>query len=342
MTETVRARSRTGREVVQGSGGQGAMLKVCVAGFAAGLLTGCGLQSEEPNPTPAQPGYRPASLEEAWNNHQSSLKRREVSNILRDYDEGSIIRMYNTATMNGQADLEEHQGLEQIQKFFEGLFSSIGEYEANFDKFFKFGSIVYEQGETLGAHQVLHIWNKDENDKRATSTLIYDNNFKIRRQNLVMNWPGMNPSSKRRLALKKVELMQEQTPVEHLWTNEVKASRLAHSTIQWSKLLEGLNTEPESPTLQLYDCDSDGSYLSFSGFFQVIRWLPQYFFHEPRQIEPIVLVTDDEADVRQIFLVWQPPGQGVSTETIIINENDKLPWHNAVFNLTSPSTQMMV
>jgi len=320
------------------------MLKVCIAGFVAGLLAGCGLSGDgDSTPSPAPPGYQPASLEEAWSNHISSLKDRDVPSILRDYDDGSIVRVYNVATMNGQADLEEHQGLEQIQKFFEGLFSSIGEYEANFDKFTKVGSIAYNGDEVLGAHQVLHIWNTDDNVKRATSTFIYDNNFKIRRQNLAMNWPGISPTSQRHSALKKVELLQEQTPVEHLWANQIKTSREFHNNEQWSKLLDSLNTAPVSPTMQMYDCSSDwdDAYESVTGFFDCLTAL-QKFYYNPPQINPIVLVTDDEDDVRQIFLVWQPPGQGIAAETFIINEKDRSPWHNTVFNLTSPNTQMMV
>jgi len=140
--------------------------------------------------------YNPTTVSEAWTNHAEAFmagaeagsdppRNQEnldaaLDKIMLDYDANSKVRIFNFATddMAAEAPFQEHTGPTEIRAMFDGLFKS----------FTSSTPPVVPLAEVVDApKQVFLIWAApDSGYLEATDTFIFDDNFKINRQNIAI------------------------------------------------------------------------------------------------------------------------------------------------------------
>jgi hypothetical protein len=126
--------------------------------------------------------YAPTSVQAAWDNHFDAFGKQNLEQILLDYDETSVMRIYNTS----DAKKVEFFGVAGARAMFEKLFKDLADLATldapNVD--------VDEAGK-----QVFLIWNCPGcGFESCTDTFIFGPDFKIKRQNIVVT-NGKGPSA---------------------------------------------------------------------------------------------------------------------------------------------------
>mmetsp|Transcript_61451 Transcript_61451/g.168761 ORF Transcript_61451/g.168761 Transcript_61451/m.168761 type:complete len:103 (-) Transcript_61451:500-808(-) len=66
-------------------------------------------------------GYKPTSVQEAWDNHFEAFGSQNLDKIMLDYDEKSVLRCF--CHSDGADDT--FKGVEEIRGFFDGLFKML-------------------------------------------------------------------------------------------------------------------------------------------------------------------------------------------------------------------------
>jgi len=119
-------------------------------------------------------GYKPKNVQEAWDNHFAAFGAQDVDKILLDYDDSSVARVHNNVT----GETNKFEGAKGIREMFVGLFADLKDLAT-------LQAPVVEVEED--AKQVFLIWKCPGcGYDTATDTFIFGNDFKIRRQNIVV------------------------------------------------------------------------------------------------------------------------------------------------------------
>jgi len=114
------------------------------------------------------------SVQASWDNHFAAFGAQNVSKILEDYTNSSIITVYDQTSQEKVV----YTGLAGVQKCFEGLFKTLSNTS-------DLAAPVIDVNEA--ALEVFLIWScKASGIESATDTFIFDSNFKISRQNVVL------------------------------------------------------------------------------------------------------------------------------------------------------------
>lgn len=120
-------------------------------------------------------GYRPTSVQAAWDNHFEAFGKQDLDQIMLDYDETSEARVWNNA------DAEPHQkfnGTTEIRAMFDNLFRNLPDL-ATLD------APVVDVDEA--GRTVFLVWHcAGCGYNTATDTFVYGPDFKIKRQNIVV------------------------------------------------------------------------------------------------------------------------------------------------------------
>lgn len=125
-------------------------------------------------PKMAEGEYKPTCVAHAWNNHFASFGGQDVAKCMLDYDDKSVVRTFNVT--DGKA--ETHTGPKEIEAFFKGLFAALSDLTT-------LTAPIIEVDET--AKQVFLCWRcPGMGFENGTDTFLFDSNFKVRRQNIVM------------------------------------------------------------------------------------------------------------------------------------------------------------
>mmetsp|Transcript_22521 Transcript_22521/g.42325 ORF Transcript_22521/g.42325 Transcript_22521/m.42325 type:complete len:131 (-) Transcript_22521:195-587(-) len=118
--------------------------------------------------------YAPKTVQEAWDNHFSAFGAKDVPKILLDYDENSVIRVW----VDGADKVQEHKGVQAVEAFFTALFKDLSDY-----KTLKAPLITVDET----AKMVFLVWEcKGCGYELGTDTFLFDDKFKILRQNIVV------------------------------------------------------------------------------------------------------------------------------------------------------------
>jgi len=192
-----------------------AMWRVALVGASIGvLLSGCG--NDEPPTDP--PGYKATSVATAWNNHLQAFKSlSDLAKIKLDYDQTSILRTFNDKE-DDNTKLQEYTGLDQIGSYYSQLWQDITSKSAAIDvkltQVSGSSDALPQVRDANGIRTVLVVWNSPlAGYERATGTLVFDSNFKIRVHNIVYTKPISveSSSNSRRLASVSEELVKYRT-----------------------------------------------------------------------------------------------------------------------------------
>lgn len=137
--------------------------------------------TEEKTPCPSpiltqKPATGDNPINQGWDNHLASFKIKNITGIMMDYDENSIVQVYD---FNG-GTYTEHMGLGAIETMFVALFKDITDGAVGGDEGVEIG--LLEVDPDFGS--VFLAWKSNSHPK-ATDTFIF-NGATIARQNIVV------------------------------------------------------------------------------------------------------------------------------------------------------------
>lgn len=122
-------------------------------------------------------------VSKAWENHFSAFGGQNVTKIAKDYDESSIVYVFD----HGNGELSTSKGLKEIQDLFKGLFESL----PNTADVTAPVQVVEENDGSLPSPLVFLAWKSSGNGySRATDTFVFStaNPAIIKRQYVVVNY----------------------------------------------------------------------------------------------------------------------------------------------------------
>jgi len=120
-----------------------------------------------------------SGVQASWDNHFAAFGGQDVDKILLDYTEASVVRVYDFE----EKGLATYKGLRGAKDLFTGLFAQLTDLSG-----LKAPVVRVEQWP--GGGQVFLVWLCPTSGMpQVTDTFIFDENFKILRQNIV-SWPA--------------------------------------------------------------------------------------------------------------------------------------------------------
>ena len=113
------------------------------------------------------------SVQASWDNHFAAFGGQNLDQIMVDYTENSVVRLYNFT----KKEKAEFKGLDAIRGMFAGLFAELKDLSGLEAPVVD----VDEEGK-----QVFLVWKCPTSGYTDVSdTFVFDDNFKINRQNIV-------------------------------------------------------------------------------------------------------------------------------------------------------------
>jgi len=119
-------------------------------------------------------GYMPTSVQAAWDNHFEAFGKQDLVNIMLDYDETSVARVYNFTDGSSTT----FTGTAQILQMFTGLFAELRDLST-------LDAPVVQVDES--PKMVYLCWKcPGSGFATATETFLLGDDYKIKRQNIVL------------------------------------------------------------------------------------------------------------------------------------------------------------
>lgn len=168
--------------------------------------------------------YNPQSVAEAWQNHFEAFGSQDLDKIMLDYDEESVLQIYNDGGKDGilKGHLQEFVGVEAIREFFAQLFKALTSSPTLAVPEFSGGDAnpVVEGGDVSTANVFL-IWSAvPQGIIKATDSFMWKEGFKIKKQNIVASQPDSCPESPAGLA---APTPVDSSPTASAWKNHFEA-----------------------------------------------------------------------------------------------------------------------
>ena len=115
------------------------------------------------------------SVQASWDNHFGAFGSKNVDQIMADYTEASLIKVWNFT----KKEKTEYKGLAEIRTCFEGLFATLTDLSG------LEAPVIDVDAE---GKQVFLVWKCPTSGYTDVSdTFIFDSDHKIHRQNIVMS-----------------------------------------------------------------------------------------------------------------------------------------------------------
>lgn len=128
-------------------------------------------ESQDDECTDADKKVSRKEVRRAWNNHFSAFAGSDVSKILKDYDNESVVQIFDAL------GYREYKGLAEVEELFTSLFTKIDPTRA----------VAPVVNVDPRKSQVFLVWHEVEgNIPYATDTFVFDSCSKIRFQNIVV------------------------------------------------------------------------------------------------------------------------------------------------------------
>merc|ERR1719382_552674 len=116
----------------------------------------------------------PTSVQAAWDNHFSAFGKQDLDKIMLDYDETSVVRVWD----NSMGQKTEYRGMAQVREMFSCLFADLSDLST-------LKAPVVEVEEDMR-----HVFLVGEcpgcGYNTATDTFLFGPDLKIKRQNIVI------------------------------------------------------------------------------------------------------------------------------------------------------------
>lgn len=313
-----------------------------VVGSSVGLL-GCG-GSDDPAPAPAPaPVAWPKDVATVWKNHLDAFKAAAPDDIIKDYDDDSVVSTFNDHCADNNEGFRYYKGQAAIKGMFVDLFKQLDPVTQNVVEIgpTKDGAakVINEQG--LGGNVFLTWKTKgsasgenglpaDKWIQYATDTFSFqtkeNGDYKILKQNIVLTMNGVNCSN---------------VPSEHAqMTSNIKdpndGSANGKIEVAWKNHFDGFGKGNVSiiaedytkdSIVQVYDwTQAESRFKEYKGVAQIEGMFTDLFekLNSPESGAPdgvsAPLLTVD-ADSKSIFLVWRSTNVKHATDTFIFDDS---------------------
>lgn len=228
------------------------------------------------------------SVQQAWDNHFTAFNAQNVEQIVLDYSEESVIRIFDHTTDK----VEVYSGVEGARVFFTGLFAKLTDLSS-----LDAPSLIVSEEKKY----VSLIWKCPSSGVLAAhDVFLFDGKGKITRQNIAYH-SGVPTSSS-----STSEKSADYSPMslQEAWDNHFSA--FGEQNVD--KILLDYK---EDSTLCIFDHASgdEKTYTGISEIGDVFRQLFAKLTDLSTLTAPCVIV--EEAPVSQVFLIWKCPGCGV-------------------------------
>jgi len=148
-----------------------------VAGVVALLLSGCGPRNDDPGPDPG-PGY-PLNLAAVLQNHRDAMDKGDTSQILKDYDDASIVRVRTEDADAGNPISKTYTGKTEIADFFMNLFEDVKNFVVAVEK-------QPDEQKVLVKAWFLCWRSPEEGYEAVSETFVFADSLKIRMQHIAI------------------------------------------------------------------------------------------------------------------------------------------------------------
>jgi hypothetical protein len=226
--------------------------------------------------------YNPSNTQQAWDNHFEAFGTQNVTQIMWDYTETSLVQVYNFADETHST----YTGLTEIQGMFEGLFLDLYNYSSLVAPV-----VEVVDGTADDAGLVFLVWECPQvGYYQASDTFIFDNTT-ITYQNIVINATSIPASNK-----------AAYTPANYTaaWDNHFEAFGAQNVT----QIMLDYN---EMSVVRVYDFVA-GTYSEFTGLSDIETMFTDLFgtlWSYETLDAPVV-----DLQPNMVFLVWECPGVG--------------------------------
>jgi len=123
---------------------------------------------------PVAPVYAPMSVQQAWDNHFAAFGAQDIDKMMLDYDDTSIVKLWNNTTQTQT----EFRGMAAIREMFLNIWQEMTDIST-------LQAPVQDVEEEMLT--VFLVWKCPSSGfKHATDTFLFGNDFKIKRQNIVV------------------------------------------------------------------------------------------------------------------------------------------------------------
>jgi len=245
--------------------------------------------------------YDPKSVQAAWDNHFAAFGAQDVDKIMLDYDETSVARVHNNVT----GETSEFTGLKGVREMFVSLFGDLKDLST-----LAAPVITVEEA----AKQVLLIWKCPGcGYDTATDTFIFGNDFKIKRQNIVVT---------KRTAIASGPYAPKS--VQEAWDN--------HFAAFGAQDVDKIMLDYDDNSVSRVHNNVTGQTDDFKGAAK-IREMFVSLFGDLKDLSTLTApVIEVEEAAKQVFLVWKCPGcnYDTATDTFIFGNDFKINRQNIV------------
>jgi len=291
-------------------------------------------------PTPECSDSWPRSVASVWANHFSAFGAFDLNKIMKDYDDGSLVSIFNDKCAGGasRTGYSEYKGTHEIRAMFDGLFTQLGRDAGNLDAVGpNNGSPVVLNGEPPNGNVFL-TWRTQnlvgENViQYATDTFSFrlegGHVYKILKQNIVVTEPNKAcVDSGTALATTGSD------GIYAAWTNHFTAFGGADA----DKIMDDYTADS---LVQVYDI-RDNSYTQFHGLSAIKQMFIDLFAAigaaavngDPGVTVPLQQI---EPEYNGVFLVWTSNSHPKATDTFVFDDNHKIIRQNIVVTSKDPT-----
>jgi len=311
------------------------MKAVAIAFGVAGVtLFGC---------SSAPPSYNPTSVGEAWANHFGAFGAGDVDKIMWDYDDESVVAVFNDACTE-ETGYAEYKGLE-IKDFFEALFSRLGSPQSNGTLTvpeFSGGDTnpIVEPTESLDSTaNVFLVWNSvGEGVGATTDTFLWKQGYKVMKQNIVTNEISQCTAVSRVEQKRTERRLQESTIIEEAWENHLNSFGGQNLT---SIMFDYVATS----VIRVFD-NNGNIYSTHTGLAEIEAMFVGLFeainaakIGDETGVE--VRKVEVEPEYKSVFLVWKSFSHPKATDTFLFDDAGKIVRQNIAVT-TKAGTQAWV
>jgi len=327
----------------------GAKMKAVALAFGVAGVTlfGCG-SGGGPSPTP---GYNPTSVADAWANHFEAFGTGDAVQIMLDYDDESVLAVFNDACTSTTGEYATYTG-QEIKGFFESLFARLGSPQGvngtlNVPAFSADGTVanpVVEPTTGLDATaNVFLVWSSvGEGVGPTTDSFMWKAGYKIMKQNIVTTEASQCTTGAARVAQKRTERrLKDSAKIEAAWTNHLDSFGGQNLTTIMEDYLE-------TSIIRVFDFNGV-QYSAHTGLTEIRTMFAALFAAinaaadddgatgvEVRQLEV-------EAVYNSVFLVWKSFSHPKATDTFLFDDEGKIVRQNIVVTTkTSAAAQAWV
>jgi ketosteroid isomerase-like protein len=270
------------------------------------------------------------SVHDAWENHYSGIGERDIEKIMQDYREDSVVERYEYS----DGSLRTAKGLQEIRSFFEDVFEEQRNMTAQ-------SAPVIEVTEGP-ARQTYLIWTFSASNTYNSGT----DSFLFTPDNSILRQQVVSTKGARKPAYQEVKRIKQRPATELVHMDPSYAPEGVAGA--WDNHFGGFGGQDLQKVMQDYTDLSElrafdhrtGTLTVANGLSEIQGFFEDLFvalYDTSGMVAPVVHQTD-EAEGKQVFLVWSCPSSGFisGTDSFFFDEKNKISRQNIVYTSAEP------